>query len=191
MRPASPLCPNNAGRGQSMKEVWKDIKGDFYYHYQVSNFGEIRARYQNGVDWWKLKSCKKPGRYCKVGLRLKDNNRKSVSVHRLVAEAFLPRIPNKPCINHIDADKTNNMLSNLEWVTPKENMEHYSVMRRIRKGPYREQKNGIKVKCVETGIVYSSMKEAARDHYTTSTSGLRIVLDNPNRMAFGVHWVSV
>lgn len=51
-------------------------------------------------------------------------NRKTHSIHRLVAEAFIENIYNKPCVNHIDGNKHNNSASNLEWVTQQENLQH-------------------------------------------------------------------
>lgn len=54
----------------------------------------------------------------------KDKKGKNFYVHRLVAEAFLDKVDGKTCVNHIDGDKTNNCVSNLEWTTHSENMYH-------------------------------------------------------------------
>jgi hypothetical protein len=83
----------------------------------------------------------------------KDNIKKTFSVHRLVATHFIPNPQNKPYVNHIDGNRHNNKVSNLEWVTSNENMQHsYYVL----------NKNKRTVKCVDTGIIYKSMKEAER-----------------------------
>ena len=58
--------------------------------------------------------------------------RQGVRIHRLVAEAFIPNPENKPCINHIDRDKTNNHVSNLEWCTHRENTDHWRHDENIR-----------------------------------------------------------
>ena len=61
--------------------------------------------------------------YQKVNISM-HNKEKLVSIHRLVAEAFIPNPDNKPEVNHIDGNKKNNAVWNLEWVTPKENIAH-------------------------------------------------------------------
>jgi hypothetical protein len=114
-----------------MDEIWKDIKG-FEGFYQVSNFGRIRGidraiRYRHGRERiWKGK-IKKPTvtqkGYLKVNL---FNGEKNVTreVQRIVAETFIENPLNKEQVNHIDGNKTNNNVENLEWVTPKENTFH-------------------------------------------------------------------
>lgn len=62
--------------------------------------------------------------YKKINLVNKDKVRKTLSVHRLVAETFIPNPENKPQVNHIDGNKENNHVSNLEWVTIEENARH-------------------------------------------------------------------
>lgn len=101
-----------------MKEVWKDIEG-YEGLYQVSNFGRVKSSYTNRF----LKGRKSPQGYLLVNL-CKNNIASGKTIHRLVAQAFIPNSENKPQVNHIDEDKTNNMVSNLEWMTSKENLNH-------------------------------------------------------------------
>ncbi|AWH15268.1 NUMOD4 motif protein [Enterococcus phage vB_EfaS_AL2] len=110
-----------------MKEEWRDIKG-YEGLYQVSNLGRIKSlkrttnNYSCNTDKILKPSFNKKG-YLQLQL-CKDNCAKTCRVHRLVAEAFIANHGNKPEVNHIDEDKTNNMVSNLEWVTSKENVNH-------------------------------------------------------------------
>lgn len=101
-----------------MEEIWKDIEG-FEELYQVSNLGRVKRVTTGRI----LKSRKDIDGYLYVNL-CKNGKHKTHRIHRLVAQAFIPNPENKPQINHIDEIKTNNMVSNLEWMTAKENSNH-------------------------------------------------------------------
>lgn len=109
-----------------MVEIWKDING-FEGYYQISDYGNVRSLDRfDGVNHRKgqlLKPTLKFNGYLQVGLR-KHNKRKYFSIHRLVAIHFIDNPENKKQINHIDCNKQNNTINNLEWVTPKENQFH-------------------------------------------------------------------
>lgn len=112
-------------------EIWKSIKD--YPDYEVSSYGRVRSidRYitnsLNRTIFYKSKILKfshnnKTG-YNQVAL-YKNKKIKTFSIHRLVAETFIPNPNNYLEVNHIDGDKTNNHVENLEWVTRKENITH-------------------------------------------------------------------
>lgn len=105
-----------------MNEIWRKIEG--FEKYEVSNLGRVRS-----LNYRKTKETKilKPGKdkkgYLKVNL-YKSSKHSSKRVHRLVATAFIPNLDNKTQVNHIDGNKQNNTVSNLEWCTNSENMQH-------------------------------------------------------------------
>lgn len=102
-----------------MSEIWKDIDG-FEGLYQISSKGNIRSQLTG--KWIQRKLTNKKGDYLRVVL-VSKNKRKSISIHRLVANAFIPNPNNLPCINHIDMNKQNNSVENLEWCTYKHNIK--------------------------------------------------------------------
>lgn len=114
-----------------MKEQWRDVEG-YEGYYQVSNFGRVESLGRDvinkwGTTTWKperiLKGSVQSLGYCVVYFCV-DSDEKVMRVHRLVAEAFIPNPENKPHENHLDGDKQNNRVSNLEWCTPAENTAH-------------------------------------------------------------------
>lgn len=100
--------------------TWKNVPG--FEEYMVSSDGEVKS-FKNGKE-----TILKSAELYKTGYRhvslWNNNKQKTYTVHRLVALTFIPNPENKPEINHIDGDRKNNHLSNLEWVTRSENMKH-------------------------------------------------------------------
>jgi hypothetical protein len=91
---------------------------DLFSGYTIREDGLITSRFGRPV----APQAAKNG-YVRVEL-WRDGKGKKYLLHRLLAEAFIPNPADKPCVNHIDGDKANNALSNLEWVTQSENQRH-------------------------------------------------------------------
>lgn len=107
-------------------EIWKPCP-DFENKYLVSNYGRVKSigTYSSCKTGGIIVQHQKKGRNNYMQLRLYDNGRaKTVEVHTLVAKAFIPNPNHYNCINHIDEDKTNNKVSNLEWCTNQYNVRY-------------------------------------------------------------------
>lgn len=105
-----------------MKEIWKPVVG-YEGYYEVSNLGNVRSLKRKGYKNGNLRQGEKTTGYLIVVL-YKDGKGTTKSVHRLVAKAFIPNPKNKPQVNHIDSNRKNNKVENLEWVTRAENAQH-------------------------------------------------------------------
>ena len=141
-----------------MKEEWRDIV-DYEGLYQVSNLGRVRSLITNKI----LKQQKDKNGYLFVGIR-KNGKRKFKKIHRLVAEAFLDNPNNLPEVNHKDENKTNNVVSNLEYCDHKYNTNYGT--RNIRSKISQSKtvvayKNGVEV------LRFSSTAEAQRNGYNS------------------------
>ncbi len=128
----------------SMKEEWRDIKG-YEGKYQVSNLGNVRS-----MNYHRKEGCVRllipnesnENGYPYVILAKEKGKYKSLKIHRLVAEAFIPNPQNKPVVNHKDGNKKNNCVSNLEWMTILENNLHaYHVLNKHPMRGYKFDKN--------------------------------------------------
>ena len=162
-------------------EEWRDIEG-YEGLYQVSNMGRVRSlNYMHTGKIREISQRTKKTGYQDVLLH-KNGKRKLWSVHRLVATAFIPNPDNKPEVDHIDTNPSNNNVDNLRWVTSLEN-RHNPITLQHRRENVAGQNNPMygkrgskhkrskKVICTSTGEVFESICIAA-DKYNLSTSGI-------------------
>lgn len=141
-------------------EMWKEVEG-YRGRYEVSNLGRVRSNC--GTRKVLKVKCTGTSIYPKVCLSV-NRRARTVSVHRLVAIAFIPNPDNLPQVNHIDGIKDNNLVENLEWVTAQENMQHAakSLTRNSAKSPRKKGTYLVKSTHLKTGktCIFKSFKEA-------------------------------
>jgi len=133
-------------------EGWYPVHG-YEGLYEINQQGQVKSLQKNKYNYILEQRIDRAGYYT---VRLTKPGRLSSTqyVHRLLGFAFIENPLNKCCINHIDGNKLNNNLKNLEWVTKAENMQHaYDI------GLSKIQSKSVYDTC--TGKIYSSIKEAA------------------------------
>ena len=181
------------------EEIWKDVP-NYVGYYQVSNLGRVKSI--SFKDKNLIRKTTITNGYHRVSFTVKRKV-KSLYVHRLIGESFIPNPDNKPCINHKNGIKTDNSISNLEWVTHQENAIHkinvlgyvasaeariklsISQKGRIISLSHRDKisKNSTsvkKVQCINTGKIWNSIKLCAED-LNINYSQLRHSLNNNNK----------
>lgn len=143
------------------EETWKDIKG-YEGIYQVSNLGKVRSfsrKYANyGNEAKILKGLNNKG-YLRVSLS-KNGKCKMFSIHRLVAETFIPNPNNYSCVNHKDENPLNNNVKNLEWCSINYNCNYGNRNKKI--SEKQKNINNKIIKCIEIDKIYLSLNECAR-----------------------------
>lgn len=154
--------------------------------YEVSNKGNVRNIYTKQV----LKPQMHRKGYCVVRLSLKDK-KKSAKVHRLVAIAFIDNPKKLPQVNHIDGNKLNNTVANLEWCTNYDNMQHAILHNLTNHVENAGRKNTPVCKIdLETNAIiktYSSIAEAAKENSICNPNILK-VCKHQRQSAGGYKW---
>lgn len=182
-----------------MLEEWKDIPG-YEGLYQVSNLGRVKSLSKvvncyNGFRTLQEKILKQNIQKGYATVLLYHCNKKRYVTHRLVAEAFIPNPENKPFIDHINTIRTDNRVENLRWVTAKENINNPITRASLfgrKHSEYTKEKisnSAFKktILCVETGTIYQSLNEAAKQTKICKTC-LSAVCNGKRNTAGGYHW---
>lgn len=166
--------------------MWKDIKG-YEGLYQISDEGQVR-RILKGGRTRPVKS-KEGSLYYTVSLS-KKSVYKTFSIHRLVAEHFLDRPQGTTEVNHIDGNKKNNHVSNLEWVTQHGNRVH--AMERLDKFPYGKPARKVRCRSIDTNEIvaeFHSVSEAAKSIGKISArNSITLVCQGFANTAYGYKW---
>lgn len=178
-----------------MKEIWKDIQG-YEGLYQVSTMGNVKriVGYQCKTERVLKPQADKDGYLC-VKLHKHHTQLKNVKVHRLVANAFIENIDHKTSVNHINCDKSDNRVENLEWATDTEQMAHASMMGRLYFSD--NQRKNIQaalnkpVECLDKRgnsiKTFHSIKDAA-EYTGTNRTCISACLHNKRHTAGGYAW---
>jgi hypothetical protein len=159
-------------------EIWKNIP-EFNGDYQASTFGNIKNKSGKIL---KQRINKHRGNYMLIRFYGKPPFYK---VHRLIAKTFIPNLYNKPDINHIDGNKTNNRIENLEWCTRSENMTHaYNTGLAGGKSYNSKKLNNEDVKNIKKLLENGSLIKEISNIYNISQSYVSAIKNNKRKKYF-------
>lgn len=173
-----------------MEEIWKTMvyRGEKISRLLVSDRGNIKNKITGKL--LKLNTSKKGYKNVTISL---NSDKLNIKAHRAVAETFINNPNGFPMVNHIDGDKSNNKVENLEWCTNKMNISHAIAEGLIK--PY-ENAQTKKIKSLEDGQEYFSIGEAARA-YSDETRSSITTRKNISRAlvnggtAYGMTWIYI
>lgn len=172
-----------------MNEIWKDIIG-YEGLYQISNLGRVKSLGNSKSRKEKIlkltKKRVKKSTYYTVNLH-KNGVVENFRVNRLVAQAFIPNPYNLSDVNHIDEDTLNNVVSNLEWLSHKDNCNYGTRNTRMSESNTNNPKRSKQIVCIETGIIYPSIHEASRK-LNINYGNLCRALKHKEKTCGGYHW---
>ena len=178
-----------------IKEEYKTLS--WAKNYKVSNTGKVLsfAKIKLGIELKpvipKNKRLASLGRDLYPEVSISDNSKKikNYPIHRLVAETFIPNPENKPMVNHIDGDKTNNFINNLEWVTAKENTQH-ALKNNLLNPPVGERSSAAVYTESQVLEAINLLSEGKPNHEVAKLTGIgdRAVSDIRNKKSWGYLW---
>lgn len=157
-----------------MDKCRKKISG--FPRYEVTTEGTIYNQ-----DGLKLKPERTRNGYLRVSLSNDKVKHKKMSIHRLVAEAFIPNPDNLPQVDHKNEIKTDNHASNLRWSTPLDNLKHSKVIEKASEAKFR------KVRCITTNEVFGSIKEAC-EAYGLAHANIVACCNGRRNKCGGLQW---
>ena len=142
-------------------EKWKDING--FENYKISDKGNVFSKKTNTI----MKPTPDKKGYLRISFYENGKNH-TKKIHRLVAEAFIENHDNLPEVNHKNENKENNNVWNLEWCTKKYNILFGSALDRSHKANRNCKTTSVPVRCVNTNVIYPSIREAKRQTGATN-----------------------
>ena len=183
----------------STYEFWLPVK-DYEGLYEVSNFGRVKSLARINPRNVFMPERIMSSHILKKGYRKltlsKSGINKKFWVHRLVAIAFIPNPENKKEVNHIDCNPSNNHVSNLEWVTPSENMKHVFITGRsnilsiIKRGHYHQSARPVIQKDLNGNFIkrWDCITYAARSFGRNRTGDICSCMSGKQKSAYGFKW---